>query len=231
MVWLRRGVGSVVDWVFGVSKCKLWHLEWINNEALLYTHKHTHTYIHIRHTHKHPTVIHIYTLTHTPRSHPTCTWSHTPPTQSQTHTHTLHTHTHHLPRTRYCPQPQGRDGKQRFRRQGQGRHPCPGYKSGQQGALAPRSQKTSPTWELGEINPASLNPASLNRPPLFLGREEAAERLRQASQRVWDSAGPRGPGRTGMETATPDKVTQRKDAASRWRLGRGWLGWDEGAKG
>ena len=29
--------GSGMDWEFGVSRCKLLHLEWINNEVLLYT--------------------------------------------------------------------------------------------------------------------------------------------------------------------------------------------------
>ena len=26
-----------MDWEFGVSKCKLFHLEWIDNEVLLYS--------------------------------------------------------------------------------------------------------------------------------------------------------------------------------------------------
>ena len=30
------GRGSGMDWEFGVSRCKLQHLEWINNEILLY---------------------------------------------------------------------------------------------------------------------------------------------------------------------------------------------------
>ena len=29
------GGGSGVDWEFGVSRCKLMHLEWISNEMLL----------------------------------------------------------------------------------------------------------------------------------------------------------------------------------------------------
>ena len=32
----ERG-GSEVDGEFGVSRCKLFHLEWINNEVLLYS--------------------------------------------------------------------------------------------------------------------------------------------------------------------------------------------------
>ena len=32
-----QGGGSVMDWEFGVSRCKLLHLEWISNEALLYS--------------------------------------------------------------------------------------------------------------------------------------------------------------------------------------------------
>ena len=30
------GGGSGMDWEFGVSRCKLLHLEWISNEILLY---------------------------------------------------------------------------------------------------------------------------------------------------------------------------------------------------
>ena len=29
--------GSGMDWEFGVSRCKLLHLEWINNEILMYS--------------------------------------------------------------------------------------------------------------------------------------------------------------------------------------------------
>ena len=29
--------GSGIDWKFGVSRCKLLHLEWINNDILLYS--------------------------------------------------------------------------------------------------------------------------------------------------------------------------------------------------
>ena len=41
-VWCRLVVakgqgGSGMDWEFGVSKCKLLHLEWICNEVLLYS--------------------------------------------------------------------------------------------------------------------------------------------------------------------------------------------------
>ena len=28
--------GSGMDWEFGVSRCKLFHLEWIDNKVLLY---------------------------------------------------------------------------------------------------------------------------------------------------------------------------------------------------
>ena len=31
------GGGSGMDWEFGVSRCKLFHLEWISNEVLLYS--------------------------------------------------------------------------------------------------------------------------------------------------------------------------------------------------
>ena len=37
-----RGGKSGMDWEFGVSRCKLLHLEWISNEILLY---HTGDYI------------------------------------------------------------------------------------------------------------------------------------------------------------------------------------------
>ena len=33
----REGGGSGVDGEFGVSRCKLLHLEWISNETLLYS--------------------------------------------------------------------------------------------------------------------------------------------------------------------------------------------------
>ena len=32
-----RGGGSGVDWEFGASRCKELHLEWMSNEAVLYT--------------------------------------------------------------------------------------------------------------------------------------------------------------------------------------------------
>ena len=32
----QRG-GSGMDWEFGVSRCKLLHLEWISNDVLLYS--------------------------------------------------------------------------------------------------------------------------------------------------------------------------------------------------
>ena len=31
------GGGSGMDWEFAVSRCKLFHLEWISNEVLLYS--------------------------------------------------------------------------------------------------------------------------------------------------------------------------------------------------
>lgn len=36
---VAKGAGGVsgVDWKFGVSRCKLLHLAWINNEVLLYS--------------------------------------------------------------------------------------------------------------------------------------------------------------------------------------------------
>ena len=38
-VWLPRGRGSGggMDWEFGVSRCKLLYIEWINNKVLLYS--------------------------------------------------------------------------------------------------------------------------------------------------------------------------------------------------
>ena len=35
-LWLLRGKRGM-DWEFGVSRCKLLHLEWISNEVLLYS--------------------------------------------------------------------------------------------------------------------------------------------------------------------------------------------------
>jgi len=35
-LWLPRGGGSGMDGEFGVSKCKVLHLEWISNDVLLY---------------------------------------------------------------------------------------------------------------------------------------------------------------------------------------------------
>ena len=34
-LWLPRG--SEMEWEFGVSRCKLLHLDWISNEALVYS--------------------------------------------------------------------------------------------------------------------------------------------------------------------------------------------------
>ena len=38
-LWLSRGRGNGggMDWKFGVGKCKLLHIEWINNKVLLYS--------------------------------------------------------------------------------------------------------------------------------------------------------------------------------------------------
>ena len=33
----KGGGESGMDWEFGVSRCKLFHLEWISNEVLLYS--------------------------------------------------------------------------------------------------------------------------------------------------------------------------------------------------
>ena len=35
----RGGGGGEMDWEFGVSRCKLLHVEWISNEVLLYKHR------------------------------------------------------------------------------------------------------------------------------------------------------------------------------------------------
>ena len=32
-----RGVGGGMDWEFGISKCKLLYIEWVNNQDLLYS--------------------------------------------------------------------------------------------------------------------------------------------------------------------------------------------------
>ena len=32
-----RGVGGGMDWEFGIRRCKLLYIEWINNRALLYS--------------------------------------------------------------------------------------------------------------------------------------------------------------------------------------------------
>ena len=38
-LWLTRGKGGWegMEWEFGVSRCKLLHIEWINNKVLLYS--------------------------------------------------------------------------------------------------------------------------------------------------------------------------------------------------
>ena len=37
LVLAKVGGGSGIDWEFGVSRCKLLHLEWISNEVLLHS--------------------------------------------------------------------------------------------------------------------------------------------------------------------------------------------------
>ena len=37
LVVAKGGEGSGVDWVFGISRCKLSHLEWISHEVLLHS--------------------------------------------------------------------------------------------------------------------------------------------------------------------------------------------------
>ena len=32
-----EGVGGGMDWEFGISRCKLLYIEWINNKVLLYS--------------------------------------------------------------------------------------------------------------------------------------------------------------------------------------------------
>ena len=34
---VAKGMGRGMDWEFGVSRCKLLHLEWTNNKVLLYS--------------------------------------------------------------------------------------------------------------------------------------------------------------------------------------------------
>ena len=36
-LWLPGGEGRGTSWGVGVSRCKLFHLEWISDEVLLYT--------------------------------------------------------------------------------------------------------------------------------------------------------------------------------------------------
>ena len=33
----REGIGRGKDWEFGISRCKLLYIEWINNKVLLYS--------------------------------------------------------------------------------------------------------------------------------------------------------------------------------------------------
>ena len=37
MVTKVEGVGGGMDWEFGVSRCKLLYIEWVNNKVLLYS--------------------------------------------------------------------------------------------------------------------------------------------------------------------------------------------------
>jgi len=48
-----------MDWEFGVSRCKLLHIEWINNKALLYS---TGNYLEINHNGKEYFKIYIYII-------------------------------------------------------------------------------------------------------------------------------------------------------------------------
>ena len=34
---VAKGEGGGMDWEFGISRCKLLHIEWINNKVLLYS--------------------------------------------------------------------------------------------------------------------------------------------------------------------------------------------------
>ena len=37
MVAKGEGGGRGIDWEFGIGRCKLLHLEWINNKVLMYS--------------------------------------------------------------------------------------------------------------------------------------------------------------------------------------------------
>ena len=45
-------LGGGIDWEFGVSKCKLLRIEWINNKALLYSTGNYIQYLEINHNGK-----------------------------------------------------------------------------------------------------------------------------------------------------------------------------------
>ena len=45
-------LGGGMDWEFGVSRCKLLHIEWINNKALLYSTGNYIQYLEINHNGK-----------------------------------------------------------------------------------------------------------------------------------------------------------------------------------
>ena len=53
-LWLPRGRGveGGMDWEFGVSRCKLLYIEWINNKVLLYSTGNYIQYPMIRHSGK-----------------------------------------------------------------------------------------------------------------------------------------------------------------------------------
>ena len=36
-MWLPRGSKGRIDWEFGISRCKLSYIDWVNNKVLLYS--------------------------------------------------------------------------------------------------------------------------------------------------------------------------------------------------
>ena len=36
-LWLPRGSKGRIDWEFGISRCKLSYIDWVNNKVLLYS--------------------------------------------------------------------------------------------------------------------------------------------------------------------------------------------------
>ena len=51
-LWLPRGKEGGVDWEFGISRCKLLYVEWINNKVPLYSTGHYIQYPVINHNEK-----------------------------------------------------------------------------------------------------------------------------------------------------------------------------------